>query len=626
LVDRIVESEGIITPIREMSALGDAARAADPNLAVDVLTGMVERHSFDPLVAYLALCALAPVRSGRVDELLVGLLDSPDPALSQYAAWALSRRRPVPGSLPALEAMVERDGFSRMMAELTLENWLRELPELIWRMRSSHLAPLAELTEKPRPMPRPGRHGPGLRIAQVLIQGMVDAGISAAGSGDGGGLITLQVGLTRELAKHDEVDEVYLVTRLIRDGTDRFSEPHQAIGEGTLARIEFGDPGYLPTGQMWGSRAELERRLREFLVGHGPFDALHLRFADVGTFVAARLGEELGIPVFFTLAPDPHAVIAAREQAGLLRRDDFGAVEAREHYLFRAWLVEWMLDRADRIALLPRQDHHQQFRDLFGVDVSQPEHFRVIPEGVDLQVSDEARQVIADLETSSEWPAVIVDLERAISQMPPTRHRLPILLTVGRLHPIKGMDRVVAAWARDPKLRSEYNLVVVGGNISSPSPDEQATLAAMSTALGGMGDDGLVLLGNRSHREVSLVLAAAAAGTPAGVAPNGVYVSGSEKEEFGLAIVEALAAGLPVIAPSAGGPATYVEHGFTGYLTDTRRVEGIRAGIRWADGTRGSEMRTNAARRLIRSDYSLNAMASNLVSLYQSARAETTAS
>ncbi len=626
VVDRILGADGIIAPMREMSELAYGARNADPDHAFDVLAGMVERHTVDPLAAYLALYALAPVRSGRVDSLLVGLLQSSDPALRQYAAWALSRRRPAPAALPSLAQMVEGDGFSRMMAELTLENWFREIPELIWRMGPTRPAHLSNLTEKPRPIMRQPRKGPGMSIAQVLMQGRVDAGISAAGSGDGGGLITLQVGLTRELSHHDEVDEVFLITRLIRDDTHRFSDHYQAIGDGTLARLEFGDPGYVSTGQMWGYRAELERELRRFLVSHGPFDALHLRFADVGTFVAARLGDELGIPVFFTLAPDPHAVIAAREQAGSLQREEFATVEAGEHYLFRAWLVEWMLDRADRIALLPRRDQHQQFRDLLGVDVSRSEQFRVIPEGVDFHVSEEARQVIVGLETGSERPSVIADLETAVSRMPPARHGLPLLVTVGRLHPIKGMERVVAAWARDAVLRGQYNLVVVGGNVSSPTPEEQATLIAISSSLRGSGDDGLVLLGSRSHEEVSLVLAAAAAGTPGGVGPNGVYVSGSEKEEFGLAIVEALAAGLPVIAPSAGGPATYVEHGFTGYLTDTLRVEAIRAGIRWADGTRGSEMRANAARKLIRSSYSLTAMASELVSLYRSERAETTAS
>ena len=52
------------------------------------------------------------------------------------------------------------------------------------------------------------------------------------------------------------------------------------------------------------------------------------------------------------------------------------------------------------------------------------------------------------------------------------------------------------------------------------------------------------------------------------------------KEEFGLAIVEALGAGLTVVAPDVGGPATYVADGDTGVLADTRSVSGAPHGDR----------------------------------------------
>jgi hypothetical protein len=54
-------------------------------------------------------------------------------------------------------------------------------------------------------------------------------------------------------------------------------------------------------------------------------------------------------------------------------------------------------------------------------------------------------------------------------------------------------------------------------------------------------------------------------------APGGVYVDGALKEEFGLAVLEAMAAGLPVVAPSTGGPSTYVDDGDTGVPGRSRR-------------------------------------------------------
>lgn len=619
VVRRLASSESILPAVREMRPLAEAARLAAPDEAFETLAGLVGRHADDPLAAYLAIQALGGVASPSVDDLMIRLLDSGEQGLREHAAWSLSRRRPVAGALPGLLSLAETGGFSQMMAELALEGWLREVPELAWVTGNPVPDRLHWLAERPPRPPNGDAAGPGLRIAQILMQGRVDAGLTAPGSGDGGGLVTLQVGLTDELAKHDAVDEVYLVTRSIGE-SGRFAHPLERIGsKGALARLSFGGPGYVPTSQMWPYRPELERQLREFLIAEGPFDALHLRFADVGTFAAARVGEELGIPIFFTLAPDPHAVIASAEASGQLTREGFAAADLSQHYLFRAWMVDWMLDAADRLALLPREEQERQFRALLGVDLSEdPDRFVVIPEGVDYTVAQSAARTVAQMGKDGPAPRVVEDLARAVADLPEARRGLPIILTVGRLNRVKGMDRVVESWAGDPVLRSGFNLVVVGGNLADPSLEEREVLDAITSVMAGAvgPDTGLILMGSRPHRDVAFIMAAVALGVPGLIRSNGIYVSGSEKEEFGLAIVEALAAGLPVVAPSTGGPSTYVDHGFTGYLGDTRDVGEIRKGIRWADRARLSEVRADASRRLVRSEYSLRAMADGLVDLY----------
>lgn len=618
----IVDTPGILEPLGRLTQLSDIAGRSNPGEAYLKLAPLAENFEGDPLAAYLAVYSLAEVSVHDVDDLYLRLLAFDDEVLSQHVAWALSRRHPLPAALHQLEVMVARGGFSTMMAELTLENWLGQIPELVWQLNGEIGDRLAGLLRS-TPTGLRARSGDGLRIAQILMQGRVDADLTAAGSGDGGGLITLQVGLTRELSIHDDVDDVYLVTRSVEDESGRFTSPSQPLGKGTLVRLPFGELGYLTVSELWEHRLELEHRLHQFLVSEGPFDALHLRFADVGTLAAARVAEDLGIPVFFTLAPDPHGVIEAAEASGELTRDNFGQAEAHEHYVFRFWLVNWLIELSDRIALLPRIGQRDRFLHLFGIEV-RSERFAEIPEGIDFSHTREARRILDGLPADQDRPSVIADLERAIAAMPPERTDLPLLLTVGRLHPVKGMERVVAAWASEPSIRSRFNLVIIGGDLESPSPTERSTLAGIARSLGGEDNQGLVMLGGRTHAEVALVMAASVSGTRRGIGPEGIYVCGSVKEEFGLAILEAMAAGLPVVAPENGGPSTYVDHEFTGYLVDTLDISSIQEGIRWGDRARGSGLRVDAARKKIASQYSLSAMAASFVDLYEPRRAEST--
>ena len=100
------------------------------------------------------------------------------------------------------------------------------------------------------------------------------------------------------------------------------------------------------------------------------------------------------------------------------------------------------------------------------------------------------------------------------------------------------------------------------------------------------------------------------------VAPHGVYACTSQKEEFGVALLEAMATGLAVVAPNAGGPATYVHEGSTGCLADTSSVTDVRAALRRAAAARADETRARRASDLVRSRYTIEAMATSLAAVY----------
>ena len=161
----------------------------------------------------------------------------------------------------------------------------------------------------------------GIRIAQVFLQGRLDGELTNAGVGDGGGISTLLVQLGRALGSEPEVARVVTIARALAEPETDWRHTRLSEADGptvSIERVPFGPAGYLPASAMWEHRLELERALETAVSELGGFDVAHLRFADAGAFAAARVFKRLGVPVAFTAAPDPHAVIAGAQQRGEL--------------------------------------------------------------------------------------------------------------------------------------------------------------------------------------------------------------------------------------------------------------------------------------------------------------------
>lgn len=461
--------------------------------------------------------------------------------------------------------------------------------------------------------PLPDRAAGGLRIAQLVLAGGLDRHLGNGGRGDSGGVASLLVSLGENLAGRPEVDAVVTIGRgTVADALARPSPQNDRPL--SYAAIAFGDsarPGLSPD-EMWEHLPAIERGIRRSLRQAGPLDVLHLRMADAGTLAGAEVARAMPVPVpvCFSLAPDPHNVLRSLAARGLDRRS-FVELEADGNLWFRARLVERLAVDAEQLALFPRSHPAELAADL-GLDPGRlaPPRAAVVAEGIDIDLVRRAAARYRAPETA----AVVADLA---ARLPPHRRGRPLLVTVGRLNPVKGMDRVVAAWASSPALHQRCNLVVVGGDLAHPSDTERAVLAAIDRVV--PPDDprraGLVLLGGRPRSEVADLLAATGRGSAGAWAGGGIYVDGALKEEFGLAVLEALAAGLVVVAPAAGGPPTYVEHGRTGILVDA--ADDLAAGVAAAFDLVDRPGRSRRARRMVAERYSIDTMAAQLVALYR---------
>ena len=129
------------------------------------------------------------------------------------------------------------------------------------------------------------------------------------------------------------------------------------------------------------------------------------------------------------------------------------------------------------------------------------------------------------------------------------------LLHVGRFTAVKRIDLLIEAFARargdGREAGCPARLVLVGGH---PGEWEGEHPAQMIERL-GVPD--VFLAGWQPHEALPEFLTAADA-----------LVMSSEREQFGLVLIEAMACGVPVIATRSLGPASNVEPGRTGWLVD----------------------------------------------------------
>ncbi len=133
------------------------------------------------------------------------------------------------------------------------------------------------------------------------------------------------------------------------------------------------------------------------------------------------------------------------------------------------------------------------------------------------------------------------------------------VLFVGRIDPVKGLD----TWFRamklvvddDPALRQRMCVCLIGGDLDDDiDPDsELARLVELKEEL-GIGDI-VTFLGSRAQAALPFYYASAAA-----------VVMPSRYESFGLAALEAMACGAPVVASDVGGLSFLVRDGVTGFL------------------------------------------------------------
>lgn len=174
--------------------------------------------------------------------------------------------------------------------------------------------------------------------------------------------------------------------------------------------------------------------------------------------------------------------------------------------------------------------------------------------------------------------------------------------TVGHLAPIKGHDVFLRAAQLILARRRGVSFVVIGED-KSPAMDHRRSLESLVAALGLTG-----IVDMPGWRD----------DMPAALSSLTLFVSAARSEPFGLAIVEAMAAGLPVVAAASEGAMEIIDDGVSGKLVPVDDAQALAGAINDVldDPVECSRLGRNA-QLAARERYSLRRMATETERVYR---------
>ena len=350
-----------------------------------------------------------------------------------------------------------------------------------------------------------------LSIAFVVLH---TSPLDEPGTKDAGGMNVVVRAQAEELAR--EGHRVQLITR--RSSPEQPAEARLAPNL-TAHHLDAGPARLLAKGEHEALIGAFGQALAAHLAEH-PAGIVHAEHWYSG-LAALPVARALGIPIV-----QSYHSIAAAEEAPLTEgeRPEAPGRLAGERRLAREVDLVVAVSEAERATVVERLG-------------GSPARVRVVAPGVDTEVF----RPLAEGEAGG-------------------GDARPALVTVGRLHPLKGFDLAIAAVAElleraDPPPERCPVLRIVG----DPPPDGDDYVRALHAAVDRAGLDGTVFFdGSQRRDELAETLRRAA-----------IVLIPSHSETFGLVTLEAAASGVPVIARAVGGLREAVRHEATGLLIES---------------------------------------------------------
>ena len=395
-------------------------------------------------------------------------------------------------------------------------------------------------------------------IKRVALVSFHACPLAALGEGKAGGMNLHVRQLARSLGNLGI--EVDIFTR-------EHAEPHgiarEISGKARVVHLPAGDLD-TPLEELYDSLPEFRDRVLDYRVEKGvDYQAVHSHYWLSG-WVGRELSAAWRVPnaiTFHTLA-----LVKMNSRAG-----ETEPVQRQETER------ELMQSATHIVAYSPHE--RNAMAHLYGADTSK---VHLIPCGVDLDT-------FRPLDRREAKARIGLGEERT-------------LLFVGRIEPLKGLELLIRATAELGGAAPVRLMVIGGGREGDP---EVERMRALVNDLGI--EESVDFVGRMDHEELPFYYNAA-----------DVCVVPSFYESFGLAALESMACGTPVVATRVGGLSTIVEHGRTGYLKSWRCPDAFAGSLEMILSNKRLQQSMGQAARRRAEGMSWEAVAAQVAEVYES--------
>ncbi|MFZ0726864.1 MAG: HAD-IIB family hydrolase [Desulfobacterales bacterium] len=391
---------------------------------------------------------------------------------------------------------------------------------------------------------------------------------------DTGGQIRYVVELADSLSRQPGVAGVDLFTRLVVDKrfSDDYARPVEIVNDKfRIIRIQCGGRKYMRKELLWPFLDEYTDKTIKFIKREKAIPHLvHGHYPDAG-YVAMQLASFFGIPFIYT----GHSLGRSKKQKLL----DEGTTEidiVRKYKIDqRISTEEDILSRADLVVT----STHQEIEEQYGLYRHRAiPRYKVIPPGLNIEkFYPFYHDLLPETEKSEEGMYARASLLQELNRffMHPDR---PLILTLCRPDKRKNIAGLIEAYGRDLELQAMANLAVFAGlrkDIESMEENERDVLTNMLLLMDKFDLYGKMAIPKKHDFEYEVPELYRIAAEK-----RGVFVNAALTEPFGLTLLEASAAGLPIVATHDGGPKDILDNCRNGLLVDPTDTRAIAAAVK----------------------------------------------